>query len=126
MSTIRRSASTPDLMSHPESNVHEQQSHSTAGKSQRLRKCPGCHEPLKQHSWGLPGRHCQGLDDVDQESEDDQEVQFPLHGRSLMMTSPHVQFASFGHTGAADDGELQYDAEKLDLERKLHQLELEE
>ena len=126
MSTIRRSASTPDLMSHPESNVHEQQSHSTAGKSQRLRKCPGCHEPLKQHSWGLPGRHCQGPDDVDQESEDDQEVQFPLHGRSLMMTSPHVQFASFGHTGAADDGELQDDAEKLDLERKLHQLELEE
>ena len=135
MTTIRRSASTPDLMSHPKSiNVHEQQSQDTAGKSQRLRRCPGCHEPIKQHTWGLPGRHCQGPDDVDQEIEDDdvhQEGQSPLHGRSMTMTSPHVQFASFGHTGAtaaADDGQslIPDDSEKLDLERKLHQLELEE
>ena len=49
----------------------------------------------------------------------------------MTMTSPHVQFASFGHTGAtaaADDGQslIPDDSEKLDLERKLHQLELEE
>ncbi len=40
------------------------------------------------------------------------------------MRSPHVQFATFGQTGDNGQSLVQDDTEKLALERKLHQLEL--
>ena len=130
MATLRRAASSPDLMASLTSNVDNKSTKDPSCKPRRTRRCAGCHEPHENHAWGQPGPHCPGHqtdqsdDDEDCNRDDDQDS-------FEHISQQRVQFSGFGmpmdpstiQNGSSDAADK---AERLALESKLRHLALEE